>query len=60
VIKLGQGPVSQGQEGKVKVEQSITGAKDVKLNNVNGMIKIGNNNMVIGDCFKGPIVINGT
>ena len=47
------------EKGKEIIEQSTLEAKDVKKNTASGVIKIGSNDVVMGDCFKGPIVING-
>jgi hypothetical protein len=46
-------------KGKEKVEQSIIGGEDAQSNVAKEVIKIGNNDVVMGDCFKGLIIING-
>jgi hypothetical protein len=47
-------------KGKEKVEQSIPEGEGVQSNVVMQVIKIGNNDVVIGDCFKEPVIINGS
>jgi hypothetical protein len=42
------------------VEQSVLGGGDAQRSVAKEVIKIGNNNVVMGDCFKGPIIINGS
>jgi hypothetical protein len=46
-------------KGKEKVEQFIPESKEVQSNVANEVIKIGSNDVVMGDCFKDPIIING-
>jgi hypothetical protein len=41
-------------KGKEKIEQSTPGSKDIKENSTNGVNKIDRNDMMMGDCFKGP------
>jgi hypothetical protein len=45
-------------KGKEKVEQSVLGGEDAQRNVAKEVIKIGNNDVVMGDCFKGPVIIN--
>jgi hypothetical protein len=45
-------------KGKEKVEQSIPGGEDAQSSVAKEVIKIGNNDVVMGDCFKGPVIIN--
>jgi hypothetical protein len=47
-------------KGKEKVEQSIPGGEDVHSSVAKEVIKIGNNDVVMGDCFTRPIIINGS
>jgi hypothetical protein len=42
------------------VEQSVLGGEDAQRNVAKEVIKIGNNDVVMGDCFKGPVIINGS
>jgi hypothetical protein len=44
---------------KGMMEQSVREGKDEQSKVVNEVIKIGSNDVVMGDCFKGPIIING-
>jgi hypothetical protein len=46
--------------GKEKVEQSISKGGSAQSNIAKEVIKIGNNDVVMGDCFKGSIIINGS
>jgi hypothetical protein len=47
-------------KGKENVEQSVLGGEDAQRNVAKEVIKIGNNDVVMGDCFKGPVIINGS
>jgi hypothetical protein len=47
-------------KGKEKVEQSILEGEDEQNSVAKEVIKIGNNDVVMGDCFKGPVIINGS
>jgi hypothetical protein len=47
-------------KGKEKVEQSIPGEENAQSNVAKEIIKIGNNDVVMGDCFKGSVIINGS
>jgi hypothetical protein len=47
-------------KGKENVEQSIPGSENAQSSVAKEVIKIGNNDVVMGDCFKGPIIINGS
>jgi hypothetical protein len=47
-------------KGKEKVEQSVLEGEDVWNSVAKEVIKIGNNVVVMGDCFKGPVIINGS
>jgi hypothetical protein len=47
-------------KGKEKIEQFVPEDEEVQSSVVNEVIKIGNNDVVMGDCFKGPIIINGS
>jgi hypothetical protein len=49
---------SSSVKGKEKVEQSVPKGKGVQSNVVNEVVKIGSNDVVMGDCFQGPVVIN--
>jgi hypothetical protein len=44
--------------GKEKVEQSVPGGEDARSSVAKEVIKIGNNDVVMGDCFKGLVIIN--
>jgi hypothetical protein len=44
-------------KGKEKVEQSIPEGEKSKV--FKEVVKIGNNDVVMGDCFKGSVIING-
>jgi hypothetical protein len=44
--------------GKEKVEQSVPEGEKSKV--VKGIIKIGNNDLVMGVCFKGTVIRNGS
>ena len=62
-VLQGPQPISPDQghsaKGKEEIEQSTSVAKDIKGSTANVEIKIGSNDVIMGDCFKGPIVING-
>jgi hypothetical protein len=45
-------------KGKEKVEQSIPEGEKSKV--VKEVIKLHNNDVVMGDCFKGSVIINGS
>jgi hypothetical protein len=47
-------------KGREKVEQSIPGGEDAENSVAKEVIKIGNNDVVMGDCFKGPVIINSS
>jgi hypothetical protein len=47
-------------KGKEKVEQSIPEDGGAQSNVAKEVIKIGNNDVVMGDCFKGSIIKNGS
>jgi hypothetical protein len=47
-------------KGKEKVEQSVLGGGDAQSGVAKEVIRIGNNDVVMGDCFQGPIIINGS
>jgi hypothetical protein len=47
-------------KGKEKVEQSVPGGEDAQSSVAKEVIKIGNYDVVMGDCFKGPVIINGS
>jgi hypothetical protein len=42
------------------VEQSILEGEDEQNSVAKEVIKIGNNDVVMGDCFKGLVIINGS
>jgi hypothetical protein len=42
------------------VEQSVPEGEDAQNNVAKEVIKIGNNDVVIGDCFNGSVIINGS
>jgi hypothetical protein len=42
------------------MEQSVPEGEDVWNSVAKEVIKIGNNDVVMGNCFKGPIIINGS
>jgi hypothetical protein len=46
--------------GKEKVEQSIPTGEDVQSDVAKEVIKIDNNDVVMRDCFKGPIIISSS
>jgi hypothetical protein len=46
--------------GKEKVEQSVSKGGSAQSNIAKEVIKIGSNDVVMGDCFKGSIIINGS
>jgi hypothetical protein len=45
-------------KGKEKVEQSVPRREDAQSSIAKEVVKIGNNDVVLGDCFKGLIIIN--
>jgi hypothetical protein len=45
---------------KEKVEQFVPGGEDAQCCVAKEVIKIGNNDVVMRDCFKGPVIINGS
>jgi hypothetical protein len=45
-------------KGKEKVEQPVLEGEDVQNKVAKEVIKIGNNVVVMGGCFEGPIIIN--
>jgi hypothetical protein len=47
-------------KGKENVEQSVPRGEDAQSSVVKEVIKIDNNDVVMGDCFKGPVIINGS
>jgi hypothetical protein len=47
-------------KGKKKMERFVPEGKEVHSSIVNEVLKIGNNEVVLGDCFKGPVIINGS
>jgi hypothetical protein len=47
-------------KGKEKVEQSVLGGEDAQSSVAKEVIKIGNNDMVMGDCFTRSVIINGS
>jgi hypothetical protein len=47
-------------KGKENVGQSVLGGEDAQSSVAKEVIKIGNNDVVMGDCFKGPDIINGS
>jgi hypothetical protein len=47
-------------QGKEKVEQSVPGGEDAQSSVAKEVIKFGNNDVVMGDCFKGTVIINGS
>jgi hypothetical protein len=47
-------------KGKEEVEQSVPRGEDVQSSVAKEVIKIGNNDVVMGDCFTGPVIINGS
>jgi hypothetical protein len=49
---------SHSMNGKEKVEQSVPEGEKSKV--VKGIIKIGNNDLVMGVCFKGTVIRNGS
>jgi hypothetical protein len=42
------------------VEHSVPGGEDVQTSVAKEVIKIGNNEVVMGNCFKGSVIINGS
>jgi hypothetical protein len=51
---------SSSTKEKEKVEQSVQGDEDAQSSVAKEVIKIDNNDVVMGGCFKGPIIINGS
>jgi hypothetical protein len=47
-------------KGKMKVEQCVPEGEDAQNNIAKKVIKIGNNDVVMGDCFNGSVIINGS
>jgi hypothetical protein len=47
-------------KGKEKVEQSVPGGEDAWSNVAKKVIKIGNNDVVMGGCLKGSVIINSS
>jgi hypothetical protein len=47
-------------KGKENVEQSIPEGGGAQSNVAKEVIKIDNNDVVMGDCFKGLVVINNS
>jgi hypothetical protein len=47
-------------KGKEKVEQSVPEDGSARSNVAKEVIKIDNNDVVMGDCFKGLVIINGS
>jgi hypothetical protein len=47
-------------KGKEKMEQSLLGGENAQSSVAKEVIKIADNDVVIGDCFKGPVIINGS
>jgi hypothetical protein len=47
-------------KGKENVEQSVPRGEDAQSSVVKEVIKIDNNDVVMGDCFKGSVIINGS
>jgi hypothetical protein len=45
-------------KGKENVEQPVLGGEDAQSSVAKEVIKIDNNDVVMGDCFKGPVIIN--
>jgi hypothetical protein len=43
----------------MKVEQCVPEGEDAQNNIAKKVIKIGNNDVVMGDCFNGSVIING-
>ena len=63
-------PVQQGPQpalsaqirstkGKEKVDQASVETGNDKGKSATQVIKIGSNDVIMGNCFKGPVVING-
>jgi hypothetical protein len=52
-------PHGSSMKGKEKIEQSIPEGEYVQNSVAKEVIKIGNNEVVMGDCFKGSVIING-
>jgi hypothetical protein len=46
-------------EGEEKMDQSVPAGEDAQ-SSVAKVIKIGNNDVVMGNCFKGSVIINGS
>jgi hypothetical protein len=47
-------------KGKQKVEQSVPRGEDVQSSVAKAVIKIGNNDVVMVDCFTGPVIIKSS
>jgi hypothetical protein len=47
------------RRARKKLDNLHKKAMDIKENTASGVIKIGNNDVVMRDCFKGHVVING-
>jgi hypothetical protein len=47
-------------KGREKVEQSVLGGEDAHSSVAKEVIKIGINDVVMEDCFKGPVIINSS
>jgi hypothetical protein len=47
-------------KGKEKVEQFVPRGEDAQSSVTKEVIKIDNNDVVMGDCFRWPIIINGS
>jgi hypothetical protein len=45
-------------KGKEKVGQSVPGGEDAHSSIAKEVVKIGNNDVVMEDCFKGLVIIN--
>jgi hypothetical protein len=48
------------RRGKEKVEQSVLGGEDAQSSVAKEVIKTGNNDVVMGDCFTRSVIINGS
>jgi hypothetical protein len=72
-IRVGQHPHRSDWSGELikPVEQqvgkeftpkgsSIPEGREVQSNAAKEVIKIGNNDIVMGDCFNGPVIISGS
>jgi hypothetical protein len=47
-------------KGEEKLEQFVLGGEDAQSSVAKEVFKIGNNDVVMGDCFKGLVIINGS